>query len=107
MPKALPPIRRTVAMEESMLLSMARSPQFLAEFAFLSRIKAYSVSKTAGCSTCGGDAKSVQRQNDFDAAKTAIWGLSDDKRRKLKQMLNADTISVSLRIGNSITTRQF
>jgi len=107
MPKPLPPVRRAVPMEESMLLSMAQSPQFVVEFPFLSRLAGYAVSTGPGCSTCGGNAKSVQKQAAIDAVKLTIFEMPDEKKKTLKRLLNADRVSVILRIGQNVVERSF
>lgn len=107
MPKPLPPVRRAVPLEESMLLSMAQSPQFVTEFPFLSRLSGYAVSTGAGCTTCGGNAKSVQKQSAIDTVKLALFEMPDEKKKTLKRLLNADRVSIVLRIGASVVERSF
>ena len=108
MPKPLPPVRRVVPMEESMLLSMAKSPQFVVEFPFLQRLATYVVASGPGCTTCGtASAKSIQKQADLDTAKLALFNMPDERKLKLKTMLNADKISVLLRIGANMVDKLF
>lgn len=84
--------RKLVVIEEGTLTSMAGNAAFLAEFPFLATL----VQKTQRRGGCGGCGKAAQeRARIFGAAKTALAGLASDKKRRLKELLNAQQVRIT------------
>lgn len=93
-PAGPPQPRRVVVIEDSQLAVMASQERFLNAFPFLANFRrAY----RTGCQTCGG-------RTSFNAeaqrAKAAFAGLADDQQRKLKELLNTESIEVYVSDGN-------
>jgi hypothetical protein len=83
------PKRELVVIEEGNLTSMARSQQFVAEFPFLTALA--NQTARSGRSCCGGN---VARQNAFASAKQTLAGMDSEKKRRLKELLNANKVRV-------------
>lgn len=93
--------RILVVLEEGIITSMATDPRFTAEFTFLvtlGRQLRHLGPTGPSCNTCGSAAK--ERSTAFGAAKRAFAGLDSDKKRKLKDMLNAKQVRVTYPLAN-------
>lgn len=102
------PQKRLVVLEESVLASMAGNRLFLAEFPFLgqlSRLKG-SASKP-GCGSCRGRQITHQRIAAISTLKQTIAGMGDDKKRRLKELLNTQQVQLRFRAGNRIIEHTF
>lgn len=85
--------RKLVVIEEGTLVGMATNPAITKEFPFLANIGRQARSKTkASCGTCGR--RSAERAAIYTAAKQAIAGMSSDKKRRLKELLNTKSARV-------------
>ena len=81
-----------VVVEEGTLVSMAHNAVFLREFPFLASL-ANKVTKKGGCGGCGRAGQ--ERAAIFSAAKQTLAGMDSDKKRKLKELLNAKQIRIT------------
>jgi hypothetical protein len=88
-------LRKLVVIEEGLLANMAANALFVAEFPFLQQLK--QSLPTNGKKPCCGH-KSTVAATAFDAVKAAIAGLSSDRKRRLKEMLNAEQVRVNYRV---------
>jgi hypothetical protein len=102
-----PALRKLVIIEEGLILSMATSAQFLAEFPFL-RSAASLATNLAGqpCNSCGGKAN-TGRSEVLTKLKQTLAGMPDTQRRKLKELLNAAQVRVTFKQGNKIIQHTF
>jgi hypothetical protein len=86
--------RNLVVIENGTLAGLAGSAKALAEFPFLSAL-AGKGGKKAGCTPCSR--KTAAADAGFDAAKKTIAGLASEKKRRLKELLNAKSARVTYR----------
>lgn len=100
----MPTAKRMLVIENGLLASMAANQQYLAEFPFLAGLSRHNSSK-AGCGSCGG--ASAARDLAFSSAKAALANVSEEKKRRLKGMLNAETLRVVYMDGNQKVMRTF
>ena len=106
--KPSPPIRKLIIIEDGLLSSMASNKQFLSEFPFLKGLQQYAQGRQPGCGTCGGAAKvNAAKAVVFTAAKQTLAQMGDSKRRKLKQLLNAEKVRVTYKSGSKIVQHTF
>jgi hypothetical protein len=82
---------RLVILNDTLIRSMASNEKFVRDFPFLGNVKKANGVKRRCCG--GGRAVSQILQ----AAKGAFAGLSPDKRKLLKQLLNAEKVRVTYR----------
>lgn len=83
--------RKMVVVEEGTLAGMAANAAFTAEFPFLAPLA--NMGRNPGC--CGKAAQ--ERSKVFGAAKVALAGMSAEKKRRLKELLNANNVRVTYR----------
>lgn len=102
---ASPPIKKLVVIEDGILVTMANSPQFLTEFPFLKSLATYRA-PAGGCGSCGGK-NNGQKAVVFTAAKQAIAGMGDDKKRTLKRLLNTELVRITYRNGEKVIQHNF
>ena len=97
------PVRKLVIIEDGLVSSMAADPAFVKEFPFLSSIAG--MTPPRGCGSCrrGG----VETGQAFSQIKQSLAGMSDDRRRLLKQMLNAQQIRLNYKSGKRIVQHTF
>lgn len=100
-PADRPPRRHLVVLEESVLTALAFNPTAVREFPFLSSLAELSRDQRQGCN-CGG-ASAHSRAAVFQSVKATLAGLPDDRRRRLKEILNADTVQVFYRDASGAT----
>lgn len=86
------PKKKLIVIESGLIAAMARDARFLKEFQFLGSI-AKAVPKKRGCGTCGRAAGETAAL--YASAKRMIGGMDSDKKRKLKDMLNAEKARVT------------
>lgn len=103
--KPTPRVRKLVIIEESLLSTMAHNPVYLKEFPFLKAIQGQAA--RTGCGSCGSRAADTSRATVFTSAKQVLASMADDKRRKLKQLLNAQQVRVSYKQGSRIIQHTF
>ena len=89
--------RKLVVIEEGTLTSMATNAAFLAEFPFLASLAQRT--KKKGCGGCGRAGQ--ERAQLFGAAKAALAGMASEKKRRLKEMLNAQQIQITYKAANN------
>jgi hypothetical protein len=82
------PVRqhKLVIIQESMLDGMAADNRFANELPFLRGL--LQLPRKPRCGSCSGGTASAVRQQAYAAAKRTLAGLSSDKKRKLKELLN-------------------
>jgi len=91
-------IRRQVYIEDGGIAEMAGNSKFIAEFPFLSQINSAGAQRR---SCCGGGGEAAQAKSEvFNTVKLQFTGLSDDRKRLLKKMLNAEQVTIKYRSGN-------
>ena len=96
-----PPVipRAIVYLEEGVLVSMAANEKFREAFPFLKQINlARSTQKTSCCGR-----KTAVDQQTFDMAKQQIASLDSERKRQLKQLLNAEKVQVVYRDASGRT----
>lgn len=96
MPEALR--RKLVVLEESALMNMALNTGLVKEFPFLqslSRVVRGEVRRSGGCGSCSK--ASQERSVVFAAAKQTIASMDSSKKRRLKELLNAEQARVTYR----------
>ncbi len=86
--------RKLVVIDEGTLAGMAVNPAISAEFPFLKNLSTVTraAGRAGGCGSCGAAAK--QKSAAYAAAKLAIAGLAGDRKRKLKELLNAEAAQI-------------
>lgn len=99
MAQPVPGKRKLVVIEDSTLAGMALNAVITKEFPFLQALSRQTQRDT-GKRTCGrcGQA-STQRATLFGAAKQQLAGMDQSKKRRLKELLNAEQARVTFR-GN-------
>lgn len=108
-PPPAAPRRKLVTLEDSVLLSMASNPAFTTEFPFLSGLaqqqQQAQKQQRPGCGSC------QKRRTGLAAvlasAKQAVVNLSPEKRKRLKDLLNAEQIRVFVPLGNKVRPQVF
>jgi len=109
--KPAPKLQKLVIIEDGLLATMASNKKFLAEFPFLKGLqRAAHLPSGGGCGGCGGGASRRARQTKdslFGAAKAALVGMGDNKKRKLKQLLNTKQVRVTFKQGTKVTQHTF
>lgn len=79
-------LKEMIVIENAVLSALAANAAALKEFPFLGSLR-----QARGCGGCGRKAK-TQATDPFAAAKMAIFGLPDAKKRRLKELLGARQI---------------
>lgn len=87
------PKRKLVVIEEGTITSMASNDTFKKEFPFLASLATKTANKRGGCGGCGRAA--AERTAVFTAAKQALAGMDSDKKRRLKELLNAAQVRIT------------
>lgn len=91
---------RVVVLEDAMLAALTRDQRFLAEFPFLQKLAATVAQPTRRrCGTCGS--KNRERVNAFHSAKVTLLAMDDTRRKRLKELLQADEIQVFTKDGRT------
>lgn len=89
--------RKLVVLEEGQLVALALNKDVAAEFPFLAPLA--SIAKAAparrGCGACG--TANNDRAAAFQKAKAAVAGMDSARKRRLKQILNAEQVRVLYR----------
>lgn len=100
------PVKKLVILEEGMLTSMANNPAFTKEFPFLKSLQhPQKLVKKGGCGGCGRAGQ--QKAAVFTTVKQNLASMGDDRRRLLKQMLNATQIRLTYKQGARIIQHTF
>jgi len=88
------PLKRTmVVLEDGLLASLAVNPVFTAEFPVLAPIAKLAKSpQRAGCGSCGRAGQA--RTSTYQQVKQALASMDSTKKRKLKDMLNAQSVRI-------------
>lgn len=83
--------RKMVVIEEGTLTTMALNPTIAAAFPVLGPIaKLARKGAGAGCGSCGKAAQ--ERARLYQQVKLALAGMASDQKRKLKDLLNAQSV---------------
>ena len=83
--------RKMVVIEEGTLTTMSLNPQIAAAFPVLGPIAKLARKGTGGgCGSCGRAAQ--ERAKLFQQVKLALAGMASDQKRKLKDLLNANSV---------------
>ena len=83
-------LRKLAVIEESTIAGMAMNKAFLAEFPFLASVGRTIRSENGKPKGCGGCGRAAQERSAiFTAAKQAISSMDSTKKRRLKELLNA------------------
>lgn len=85
---------KAVVLENAKILALAGDVRFTSEFPFLNQVKAAAGAKKSGCSACAERARQRAVSAAVEAAKSAIAALPADRKRRLKEMLNAPQVRV-------------
>lgn len=89
--------RKLVVIEEGLLAGMAAGATFVKEFPFL-RALASQRAAPSSCRPCS--ARSKARLAAYGAAKKAIAAMDAAKKRRLKELLNAQQVRVTYLASN-------
>ena len=104
------PVKKLVVLEEGTLLGIASNEVFLKEFPFLRDLRkiAERRARKGGCGGCSnGRGSTSQRSQVITAAKQAIVGMGDDKKRRLKQLHNTKQLRITYRSGSKVIQYTF
>lgn len=84
--------KKRVTIENSLLSTMAANSMFVKEFQFLARLQNYKPNQKRGCGSCSraGTTDSAV----YNAAKMALAGMSADKKRRLRELLNTEQVAI-------------
>lgn len=86
------PKRKFMILADGMLVSMAANATFTNEFPFLISLRQSPIQQSGGCGRCGQ--RNTQRHPIFNAVKMALANLPNEKKQRLKQLLNTDEIRI-------------
>lgn len=87
------PRNRLVVVDEGRLSDLAANASVVREFPFLRALKA--VARKPGCGQCGSSGGTAgQRAAAFGDVKRAVAGMPADKKRRLKELLDARQVRV-------------
>jgi len=86
-------MRSLVVIEDGTILSMLNDPTFNTTIPCLYGKREIFKTPTGGCSSCGKK-KQDNRRQELMRIKACLAGLSDGKRRELKQLFNAEKIRI-------------
>lgn len=86
-------MRSLVVIEDGTILSMLNDPTFNTTIPCLYGKREMFKSPTGGCSSCGKK-KQDNRRQELMRIKACLAGLSDEKRRELKQLFNTEKIRI-------------
>lgn len=93
---------KLLILEDTVVRSMAENPNFLREFPFLSGAANPPAKKGCNCGQRG-----VQRVNQVNGVKQALVSMGNERKQRLKQMLNATQVRVRVSQGNKIVEYTF
>jgi hypothetical protein len=90
------PPRPMAVVEDSTLVSLAANPEAVREFPFLAGLatRAAKAGKRS-CGSCGRGA--AERAAVYGSAKATLAGLTGDKKKRLKEILNAQKVRITYR----------
>ncbi len=101
-------VKKLVIIEEGLLTSMAGNAKFVKEFPCLKPIQGVQAAPRAGCSSCGGNRRAgTERSVVYTKVKADLASMGDDKRRLLKQMLNAKQVRLTYKQGSRVVQHTF
>lgn len=100
-------VKKLVIIEEGLLTSMASNANFLKEFPCLKPIQGVQSAPRGGCGSCGGRRAGTERSAVYTQVKQNLASMGDDKRRLLKQMLNANQVRLTYKSGSRIIMHTF
>ena len=86
---------KLVLIQDSLLDSMAADVKFSRELPFLKGL--LNLPRPATCRSCNRGQAQVVRQQTYASAKRTMAGLPAEKKRKLKELLNAKQIRIIFR----------
>jgi hypothetical protein len=90
--------RKMVVVEDGTLTSMALNANILREFPVLAPIAKVAKSpQRAGCGTCGRAGQ--ERARAFQQVKAALAGMDATQKRKLKDMMNTQSMRIIYKDG--------
>lgn len=98
------PVRRLVVVDDAQLAGMAANPQFVSAFPFLASV-AQAGKARGGCGGCGRAAR--DRAQVYESAKAALANLGADGKRRLKQLLNAQSVRIRYVDGRRVMVKTF
>jgi hypothetical protein len=87
---------KLIYLQDSLIEQLSRDEKYLREFPFL---RGTTPTMKRGCRSCGGGQAARNRQQTYAAIKQAIAGLSGDRKRKMKEMLQTKQLRVIYRTG--------
>ena len=99
-------ITRVVTLENGLLFTLASNSNFVSEFPILKRLREYSQQKR-GCGDCGSAPAAINQARVLNDVKAGLVGMDDQRRGRLKQMLNATEVAVSVMEGNFVRRKTF
>lgn len=88
------PKKKLVVIEDGALLSMANNAAIIREFPFLSALASRNLGNR-GCGRCGR--ARVERTIAYMSAKIKLAGMDATKKRRLKELLNAQQVRITYR----------
>jgi hypothetical protein len=94
-----------LVLEDSVIRSMAENPNFQKEFPFLTGLVKAGAAPKPGCAPC--QQKAQQRVQQLNGIRQSLVSLPDERKRRLKEMLNAKQLRIRLLQGNKIVDYTF
>lgn len=94
MPPPTTPLRKSITIDEGVLVSMAFNKAFLREFPFLEGVKG-ALKKLGGAKGCGSCGRSASaRSQILSSAKQTLATMDSSKKRKLREMLHTERVKI-------------
>lgn len=82
---------KLLIIEESVLVAMAGNPNFTKEFTFLAPL-AKATKASTGCGRC--NRRASKRATLINGLKLSLVSMGAEKKKRLKQLLNADKVRI-------------
>ncbi len=96
---------KLVVIESAVLFGMATNPTFVREFSFLGPLAKAKQKKPGGCGKCGrGNVKLALQTNGI---KLALVNMGAEKKRKLKELLNAEKVRIRVSVNGRVKDHTF
>lgn len=88
------PLKKSVTIDEGVIISMAYSKAFLQEFPFLQNIRSSlkRIGGRGGCGSCGRSAG--ERSRILSGAKQTLATMDSSKKRRLRELLHTKTVKL-------------
>lgn len=96
---------KLVVIESAVLFNMASNPNFTKEFGFLAPLAKMKQKIPGGCGKCGrGNAKMALQTNGI---KLALVGMGAERKKRLKELLNAEKVRIRVSENGRVRDHTF